>query len=277
MFRHILHPTDFTTDSDIAFNHALALAVAEQSELSIVHTGQGCALGQEWAVFPRVRETLIRWGRLDDGAAKDAVGGLGLEVHKRDLDARDPGRALEVFARRNDCDLIVLATHGRQGVARWTRPSKAEALARATGRAAGTPTLFLPEGAPGFINDVNGASRLRNILLPFDGAPAPYRAIELARDLAAKLGAPDATFHLLHVGPGGPPPPVELLSRLSVQVHTVEGSVADAIVAQAQKVDADLIVMPTRGHDGFLDALRGSTTEQVLRQAGRALLAAPSE
>lgn len=277
MFHHILHPTDFTADSDIAFNHALAIAMAEQSGLSVVHTGQGEALGQEWAVFPRVRETLIRWGHLDDGAAKDAVGGLGLDVHKRDLDARDPGRALEVFARRNDCDLIVLATHARHAIERWTRPSKAEALARATGRDTGTPTLFLPEGAAGFIDAASGASRLRNILLPFDGAPAPYRAVELARDLAGKLGPKGTTFHLLHVGPGGPPPPVELLNGLSVQVHKVEGGVADAIVAHAQKIDADLIVMPTRGHDGFLDALRGSTTEQVLRQAGRALLAAPSE
>ena len=48
------------------------------------------------------------------------------------------------------------------------------------------------------------------------------------------------------------------------------------IVQKAAEIDAELIVMPTRGRDGLLDALLGSTTEQVLRQAGRALLAVPA-
>jgi nucleotide-binding universal stress UspA family protein len=51
----------------------------------------------------------------------------------------------------------------------------------------------------------------------------------------------------------------------------------ETIVDTAREVDADLIVMATRGREGFLDALRGSTTEQVLRQAGRAVLAVPSD
>jgi len=36
---------------------------------------------------------------------------------------------------------------------------------------------------------------------------------------------------------------------------------------------ADLIVMSTTGHDGFLDALRGSTTERVVRGANCPVLA----
>ena len=55
---------------------------------------------------------------------------------------------------------------------------------------------------------------------------------------------------------------------------TGEGGVVQAIVDAARRVDADLIVMATRGHDTLLDALRGSTTE-VLRHAGRAVLAVP--
>ncbi|WP_191060872.1 universal stress protein, partial [Geminicoccus harenae] len=53
------------------------------------------------------------------------------------------------------------------------------------------------------------------------------------------------------------------------------GAVVPGIVATAGRLDADLIVMATHGHDSFLDGLRGSTTEQVLRQAGRAVLALP--
>ena len=51
----------------------------------------------------------------------------------------------------------------------------------------------------------------------------------------------------------------------------------ETIVQVAEEVAADLVVMATAGHEGFLDALRGSTTEQVLRQAKRAMLAVPAQ
>jgi nucleotide-binding universal stress UspA family protein len=56
---------------------------------------------------------------------------------------------------------------------------------------------------------------------------------------------------------------------------TRTGPVVEAIVNAADELEADLLVMATKGHDGILDAFRGSTTEQVLRRAERALLAVP--
>ena len=53
------------------------------------------------------------------------------------------------------------------------------------------------------------------------------------------------------------------------------GPIVETIAATARELDADLIVMTTRGRHGFLDALRGSTTERVLAEAGCALLAIP--
>jgi nucleotide-binding universal stress UspA family protein len=50
----------------------------------------------------------------------------------------------------------------------------------------------------------------------------------------------------------------------------------EAILSAASYYLADLLVMPTAGRHGFLDALRGSTTEQVLRRAPCALLALPA-
>ena len=40
---------------------------------------------------------------------------------------------------------------------------------------------------------------------------------------------------------------------------------------------ANLIMMATAGHQGFLDALRGSTTERVLRHAPCPVLAVPAD
>jgi nucleotide-binding universal stress UspA family protein len=45
------------------------------------------------------------------------------------------------------------------------------------------------------------------------------------------------------------------------------GEPADAILQTATELRADLIVMTTDGPDGFLDALRGTTSERVLRKA----------
>jgi nucleotide-binding universal stress UspA family protein len=47
------------------------------------------------------------------------------------------------------------------------------------------------------------------------------------------------------------------------------------VVALATMIDADLVVMPTHGHDAVLDAVRGSTTERVTRRLGRPLLSVP--
>jgi nucleotide-binding universal stress UspA family protein len=57
---------------------------------------------------------------------------------------------------------------------------------------------------------------------------------------------------------------------------TREGDTVDTILAVAHECAADLIVMATAGRQGFLDALRGSTTERVLRSGAFPLLAIPA-
>lgn len=54
------------------------------------------------------------------------------------------------------------------------------------------------------------------------------------------------------------------------------GNVVDMILKVVDEISPDLIVMATKGHQGFLDAARGSTTEQVLRRAPIPLLAVPA-
>ena len=55
------------------------------------------------------------------------------------------------------------------------------------------------------------------------------------------------------------------------------GSVIDAIRETASDMDTHVIVMSTDGRHGFLDALRGSHSERVLRRAPCPLLAIPVE
>ena len=53
----------------------------------------------------------------------------------------------------------------------------------------------------------------------------------------------------------------------------MEGPLVETILHVAQERQMDLIAMPTAGHQGLLDALRGSTTERALRQAPCPVLA----
>ena len=58
---------------------------------------------------------------------------------------------------------------------------------------------------------------------------------------------------------------------------TREGDVIETILDTARSTKADLIVMTTDGRNGFLDALRGSHSERILRRAPCPLLAIPDE
>lgn len=53
------------------------------------------------------------------------------------------------------------------------------------------------------------------------------------------------------------------------------GDVIDGIVNTAKELKADLVVMATDGRNGFLDGLRGSHSERVLRQSATPLLTVP--
>ena len=55
-----------------------------------------------------------------------------------------------------------------------------------------------------------------------------------------------------------------------------EGDVVEEVGKAASEHQADLIVMATHGHDGFMDAIRGSSTEQVLQHATCPVLAVHS-
>ena len=66
----VLHPTDFSEASRVAFHHALKTALLARSKLTLLHVSGGGDSG--WSDLPGVRETLERWGRLPKGSQKAA-------------------------------------------------------------------------------------------------------------------------------------------------------------------------------------------------------------
>ena len=127
------------------------------------------------------------------------------------------------------------------------------------------------------------------ILVPTDGSTAARKAVRHALDLAARVGA---SIHALSVVDTGGYASIgasggDVSERLrevaeeavewvataardaEVGVETVirEGSPPAEIVARAEAVGADLIVMGTHGRRGIDRYLLGSVTERVVRTA----------
>jgi nucleotide-binding universal stress UspA family protein len=270
----ILHPTDFSAASERAFAHALGIALLRRASLTILHVGTDPA--GDWSRLPAVRGTLERWGLMPQGSAqKDVFEQLGVRVTKMAISSRFPALAVVDYLDRSPADLLVVATEGREGPARWLHGSVAEAMARWSK----TMTLFVPDDAERtLVAATDGDLTLSNVLVPVDHAPDPSAAIEFARRAARVAGDGRVTITLLHVGAADAAPRAQTEDGegFTFQRMRREGDPVEQIVAVADELRAELVVMPTAGRSGVFEALGGSTTERVLRRMRCAVLAVPA-
>jgi len=151
-------------------------------------------------------------------------------------------------------------------------------VAEPVARESGIMTLFAGQSARGFVSPDDGSISLAHVLLPADREPPPNAAASVARGLARAFGA-HPRFTLLHVGDPEDMPAVRLGPAEEAAWERVvrRGPVVDEILQIAAGLPADLIVMTTRRRSGFLGALRGSTTERVVRHAPCPMLEIPEE
>lgn len=183
-----------------------------------------------------------------------------------------PREQIAALAEQHQCDLVLMASHGRDGAEHWLLGSVAEAVLRQ----APCPVLLVRPPAA-------AASVFRHILVPVDGSEASLAVLPA---LSAYL-APGGKVTLLQSGGISLYPnfadkaqAVETyLSQLEIdlrqiqlpglapEVVVLDGNPVDDILSWSQVNGCDLIAMSSHGRSGFRRFWLGSVSEKVARHA----------
>ncbi len=281
--RHILFPTDFSESSDQAFEHALFLAREHDATLEILHVIQ-LAPGYPHLGVPTMatmKETDVKKLIQEQIDRISDSGNVDLKTTIKEAPAI--GRSIVEYSEEQDVDLIVIGTHGRQGVRRFFLGSEAEEVLRGAER----PVLAVRKQDEPF-----PATPLRRVLVPVDLSERSIAALAHAQEIAAMYGAQLDVIHVVDPDLRHPSVYSELTGRqletafeieaavqetlksmtdsarkagIDVQTHVCHGSPTRYIFEFAQTHDMDLIVMSSHGRTGAERLLVGSVTQKVMR------------
>lgn len=270
--QRIMVATDLVAEHRDVFGVALRLAHDSRAELRVVNV-HAAEHETDWHKLPTVRSLLEAWGLLPADATVEEYQALGVKVVPVDEQLHGD-MASELIARASidQPDLLVIGTSGRVGIERLIQPSVAEPVSRRWGG----PSLVVRENGRKLVAS-DGTLQLRKVVVPIDISLPQQTVIDTLVQLLQALKVGPVAFTLVHVGDMAGVPTFELPARTDWMWRTevVKGQVVDGILQAAVAEDADLIAMGTHGHDSFLDALRGSHTERVLRRAPCPVLVIP--
>jgi nucleotide-binding universal stress UspA family protein len=272
--RKIVFPSDLSPASDQAFAHARLLAEQFEARLVLYH-----ALvvqdPQDLGYPPQPAREM--WRRAELAAREHLERRLsGLEggvIHLQRTTSVP--RALASFVEGVRPDLVVMATHGREGLAHLLHGSVTESLLDS----AHPPVLCVRQPEHG------AALPYRRVLVATDLSPASRRTFDLAATLARGFDAEVLAVHAVPLRVGSTAglshlmesrvPSEEALRRfllpdfagLRILPRVLIGPAWEGIVETARQERADVIVMSTHGHDSLGDRVLGSHAEHVVRGA----------
>ena len=284
----ILCPVDFSDPSRRALHHAAALASREGAALHVLYV-----VPEAMPLPVPILMLAVRPAPVDAkaGAAEALAAFVAGAALPRPpiMVVREgpPVDAILACAAEIDADLIVLGSHGRDGLGHLLFGSTAERVLHK----APCPTLIVPLHAeePASVDGV----RFTRVVCAVDFSPASTRALGLALSMAQDHGAELTVLHVVEAVAedaleGALPPVVrahvdELTSLARKRLHAAlardaharcvlhevvrYGRAARAIPREAADRGADLIVLGSHGHRGLGLLGIGSTTHAVVCRA----------
>lgn len=284
MFERIMVPLDGSSLAEAVLPLAGVIARASGAELvalRAVQTGPHIDVEREAeAQIKVVEEAEAYLGEIAQHAEL-----TGLEV----VVSVPYGPAAEMIVDQADArqvDLIVMATHGRTGIARWALGSVADRVLQAY---RGSLLIVRPKpDAPPY------SGSPERIVVPLDGSELAERALEMGVELAATIGAdlclvrvvaPSEgiqTFDGRFVMPDGSPSIESARAaaedylaaigdrltgkRVTVLRQARVGDVATEIEAAAKESPSSIVVMSTHGRSGVTRWIYGSIADRMIRQ-----------
>lgn len=180
--------------------------------------------------------------------------------------SKHEGSPVEIISNQaNIVDMIMLGARGE--FAKWGRSKLMGATVEAISRECIKPLFISPKEFKPF----------KQILIPYDGSVNSNRALPFAGYFSTSFNAKanvftvDSNFEIannvLNAGQ-------KYLESYEVEIHTKarSGNPEEEILKYADEKNVDLIVMGAYGHSRIKEAILGSTTERVMRDAKVPLL-----
>lgn len=282
----IVVTTDLSEASKTAFPWAEALAVRFNASVALLHAVDPMPMDY-YKLFSEPDDPIQEKAATYAESLVTAMAAMGFERLQPEIHVVDnpvTHEAILRFAEESGADLIVMATHGRTGLADLLLGSTPERVVHHSS----LPVLCV-RCLPGPVPEEITVSR---ILCPVDLSDRSLAGFWAAATVARAFSA---TVDLLHVGPeegqiretddSVPDPLLECLEQwlpedqcggLSIERHVARGRVPRTIIQAAHRLGDDLIVMATHGQDALEDYLIGSNTQRVLRHSDHPVLVCPA-
>lgn len=276
MLKDIMVHLDGSPEDEARLDYGRAIAAAERAhliglytnrlpELTIAMPMDGGAAAMQ--VMAELDEQARRDGDVTARRLTDKLMGFDTPSEFRRLDGMIGRVTAQAVGQARCADLFVTTRpYGDAGASDWS--DLVEAVLFGSGRA----LLLVPPGH-------RGRARFDTVLLPWNGSREAARALREGLSFIRSAGR---TVILVADPQAGGIPGAEVKQHLAhhganAEIVTVESqgrAVADVIMAEARRLEADLIVMGGYGHTRIREQVFGGVTREMLGASDRPILMA---
>jgi nucleotide-binding universal stress UspA family protein len=270
--------TDLSTNAAAALEWAIELASAHGARIVLAH-----AIESDLPMLTEAQGQIVQNARRKMDTIHGSIEASKVEVQTR-LDIGNPWETIAMIAKEVSANLIIVGAHGESRFSEHVLGTVADRLIKTTS----TPVLVHRASTP------RARHGLQTVLAATDFSEESALAISTVVHLLRGSTEPTrlVLFHTvaLAITPGDFATPVAMSQywdeeertarrrleslaaslrsdRLQVEVKSFRGYPGDAILYEAQMINADLIAIGTGGRTGMNRFFMGSVAERVLHHA----------